>query len=550
MEHDKLSLILENLEGIQQTLRHQSDLLIATQNQQDEQRSLLRMLSEDHTLLISSLQSYASEQCTKLEQIKSQSTGAIKCKSYFNNASEHYPTPCSPAEDTTKTDDIVSIPDGDVRPDEVDDIKDTNVRRAFGFFGDNSQESSWLKRIIVSDRFEMLFGMVILFNSVLMAVQIQVQGSEISDGLSRGVVSNSSTVIFDQLDSCFLILFAIEIGLRTYALGSSFWKSPTYLLDAAVVLIGVLASLHLLSIIDPTILRILRLAKFARYARMLRTAHLLHVLRLILKATAGSISTVFWSLALITGIQCVTGMLIWQLVLNYTTDASKPIGMRREIDLYWGTFSRVMITMFEVSFNNHEKFTRVLTENISEAYGWFFMVYRLAVNFVLLSVVRAVLVKQTFRVAENDPELSLAESMRNQQIQLRTLQDIFAEFDRSGDGFVDHDEFSNMLSHGWVRQWLQNMGVKITCSEDATLIWEILNDDGTGKINSFGFLQGLSKISGSAQSLDQSKMMRQVTKICRTCTCMEEHLTCTADKHTEFLSFWSLHFDRLSMFSL
>jgi len=303
--------------------------------------------------------------------------------------------------------------------------------------------------------------------------------------------------------------------------------------------------LHLLSVIDPTVVRILRLTRFTRYARILRTAHLLDVLRLILKATGGSMSTVLWSLVLISCIQCVAGMIVWQLVISYILDTSQPVQIRQEVTKYWGTFSRVMITMFEVSFNNPEKFTRILTENVSELYGWFFVIYRLTVNFVLLSVIRAVFIKQTFRVAESDPELTLIDQMRQQQFQLNTLKEIFSEFDQSGDGFVDQQEFLSLLSHSWVRQWLQTMGVRVTSDEDSAVIWETLDVDSTGRVGPSHFLQGLTTVSGMAKRLEQIRMSKQLHSVHRLCNCMDERLVATIDKQLNFLSCWSLQLDRM-----
>jgi len=304
------------------------------------------------------------------------------------------------------------------------------------------------------------------------------------------------------------------------------------------------------SFIDPTIVRLLRLARFSRYARMLKTASLLDVLRLILKTTRGSLGTVFWSLFLVAGIQTITGMVIWQFVITYVTDANEPIETRRQVHTYWGTFSKVMITMFEVSFNNPQRFTMLLSENVNEGYGWFFMAYRIVVNFVLLNVIRAVFIKQTFKVAENDPELSFAESVRQHRLQMRALQGIFAEFDTTGDGFVSQTEFSNMLSHSWVRQWLENHGLKITGEEDAASIWRFLDVDASDQLSPEEFLRGLPKISGTAKSLEQMMIDQQVQSIHRICNCMEQQLAIAMETRVASLSALSSELQRADTWPL
>merc|ERR1712217_384741 len=87
------------------------------------------------------------------------------------------------------------------------------------------------------------------------------------------------------------------------------------------------------------------------------------------------------------------------------TDESKPLELRREVFGYYGTFWRSMVTMFEITFANWAPPCRLLLDNVSEAFGFFFLIYRCMIGFAVLSVIQAVFIQQTMQAAQADDDV-------------------------------------------------------------------------------------------------------------------------------------------------
>merc|ERR1712013_210689 len=114
----------------------------------------------------------------------------------------------------------------------------------------------------------------------------------------------------------------------------------------------------------------------------------LHSLNLLLKSVSANRGTLLWAMLLLFMIQCAAGMLVAQMARNFVEDESKNESDRMEVYKYYGTFSRTQFTMFEVTHVDNARAARVLVDNISEAWAWFFVLYRCSVAFALLQVIR------------------------------------------------------------------------------------------------------------------------------------------------------------------
>ncbi|CAE7369237.1 unnamed protein product [Symbiodinium microadriaticum] len=75
------------------------------------------------------------------------------------------------------------------------------------------------------------------------------------------------------------------------------------------------------------------------------------------------------------------------LCRDFITDETQNLHYREEVFLYFGTFSRTFLTMFEILFANWAVPCHLLMENISEWFSTFFLVYRCLLGFAVLNVV-------------------------------------------------------------------------------------------------------------------------------------------------------------------
>merc|ERR1712048_72643 len=171
-----------------------------------------------------------------------------------------------------------------------------------------------------------------------------------------------------------------------------------------------------------TYVRLLRLARLSRALRLLHLPKVVDSLHLLLKAITASVNTLFWSLALLLVIQCIAGMVIGQLVRDYVLDPEANVENRHVVYAYYGTFTRAMFTMFEVTMANWAPACRILTNHVGEEYATFFIVYRCLVGFCVLNVISAVFVQQTIKVANADNEIMILHKKRAEEDYTRKLQ--------------------------------------------------------------------------------------------------------------------------------
>lgn len=170
---------------------------------------------------------------------------------------------------------------------------------------------------------------------------------------------------------------------------------------------------------------------------------------------------------------------------------------------YYGTFSRTMLTMFEVLFANWVPSCRILVESMSEWFSLAFILYRCLVGFAVLNVVNAVFIQQTMKVAQSDAEHIINEKQKAAQAQAASLQRLFEELDSSGDGLLTWDEFSVVMTDPRMAALVASMEVD---AHDLELLFKLL-DDGDGEVQREEFSMGILSIKGPAKALDVANLL-------------------------------------------
>jgi len=251
------------------------------------------------------------------------------------------------------------------------------------------------------------------------------------------------------------------------------------------------------SFLNPTILRMLRMVKLARGMRLMKNARVLESLQLITKSIAASVSILFWSLFLLLILQAIIGMALSQLLAGFLIDPNKPTEKRRELYFFFGTFTRSMTTMFEITIANWVPVARSLGE-VDEWFVAFVLVYRCVVGFSVLKVIGAVFISETMKVAAQDSELMIMTQDKARAKHAEKVRHIFFEMDTSKDGFVCREEFDAMATHKDTRSLLAALEMS---PHTLDMIFSLM-DDGDGLISIEEFTLGLAKMKGVPTRVD------------------------------------------------
>ncbi|CAE7200478.1 Kif21a [Symbiodinium sp. CCMP2592] len=245
----------------------------------------------------------------------------------------------------------------------------------------------------------------------------------------------------------------------------------------------------------------LRLGKLLRALRVVKMSQVLESLQLLLKCIAASVRILFWSLVLLMIIQCSAGMTISYMVSDFMVDPAVDEDKKFAVFRYYGTFSKTLLTMFEVLFANWAPACRVLMDNVSEWYSTVFIIYR--------NVVNAVFVQSTMKVAQADDEFLAAEKQRQQDAYRKRLTNLFKQVDSSGDGKIDIEEFGFLLENPKLQVWMGQLEIETT---DLVGLFQML-DDGDGEISLEEFEAGIMRMKGYARSFDLNKIEREMQKM-------------------------------------
>jgi len=212
---------------------------------------------------------------------------------------------------------------------------------------------------------------------------------------------------------------------------------------------------------DPMFLRLVRLARVVRLLKLLKTFQWCDTLFLTISACKASMSVLFWGMVLLLTLMTMFALMIHGMLVPYMRDESKDVLVRASIYAYWGSFTRCVVTMFEITLGNWVPAARLIIDNVGESYWVVFIGYKATVGFGLVKVVSAVFLHETFHCADSDDELIIQKAFRTMQRHRRKMEVLFHEADVSGDGRLTAKEFKEITQDKRVSAWLQGMGMPV-----------------------------------------------------------------------------------------
>jgi len=377
-------------------------------------------------------------------------------------------------------------------------------------------------RTVDSDGFELFIGIVILLNTLTMALEVQyngaVVGSELDYARSRAPPEWIKSVL-DVTKDMLLCIFVGELLAKVVAFRLKFFTGRNRywnFIDLFIVGFGAVERFSIADLgLDATMMRLLRLIKLTRFLKMFKSlGSSLQTMMLIVKSVRASQRTLFWSMLLLFSVQYVTGMFVCQMTASFFKDGSIDKDTRTKLYEYYGTFSRAQLTMFEVTHVGYATAVRLLCESVSEWWGWFFVLYRCIIAFAFISVIRAVFIQSTLKVAERDKELLLASKKKAAEELEQKITDIFhILFGHSADDAefrISHDEFLDVFKKESTKVWMSALDIDTSYPEG---LFRLMDLDGGGGVSLKECIYVAEKIRGPARSIDLYYLRSQVDRM-------------------------------------
>jgi len=167
-----------------------------------------------------------------------------------------------------------------------------------------------------------------------------------------------------------------------------------------------------------------------------------------------------------------------------------------------------IVTMFEITHGNRVISCRLLYDEVHESFGAFYVLYRCCCMFAVTTVITAVFVAETNRIAASDDELAITKKQRAKEAYCDKVREFFNELDVSNDGLVSWEESQDLISDRLLSTWLATL--EVDAQNLAKLFQLLANEQKQFSINEF--IVSLSKVKGPAKIID---MLQAITSVGR-----------------------------------
>lgn len=399
-------------------------------------------------------------------------------------------------------------------------------------------------------RWESFWALMIVTNIALMITEEEYNGMRQGNDMgvysyygSDGYVEQwwpGSSEFFAASEVSFAILFTIELccNISSNVLEAAYgiprevgrvpvWKSPWDMIDILVVLT---ADISLMEKVfgdfipfSPNLLRIFRLARLLRLLKLLRKFQSFDPAMMITTALRGSLDAQAAAYMLLLLFLTLPALVLTNVVRQFYLGAESQIESketREELFLLFGTYTRSMVSMFELALGNWPPITRFLMEELHQLFGVFCVVFKLTVGFAVISVINGVFIKACFSAAENDDVILV----RNRMKQIFQHKDRMTRFfqlaDINGDGKLSLDEFRSVLRKPVIKTWLEAM--ELRCS-DADLLFSMLAGP-DHKVTAEQLINGVARLRGAARNIDILSILQASIFHAEVAWCDEEPL--------------------------
>eukprot|EP00747_Dinoflagellata_sp_TGD_P197186 gnl/TRDRNA2_/TRDRNA2_68251_c0_seq1.p1 gnl/TRDRNA2_/TRDRNA2_68251_c0~~gnl/TRDRNA2_/TRDRNA2_68251_c0_seq1.p1 ORF type:complete len:625 (+),score=120.57 gnl/TRDRNA2_/TRDRNA2_68251_c0_seq1:67-1875(+) len=354
--------------------------------------------------------------------------------------------------------------------------------------GESPPDANWsplrkfLHSVIVSTRFDMALGAVIMFNIYL--VIVETDATAIKERFPDWV---------NDMNNVLLSIYSSEICVRVFVQRCKFCRDAWNIMDFLVVgldLVMLVLNLLLGKMPRVAILRIFRLVKLARAYKVLRTFPELH---LMMKGLVGAMSSIFWGMLL-----TVIVLVIWSiLAVQLIHPVNEEVTLR---GFYDGTCERCP-RAFESVYQSFITFVQqvvagdswgLVSVPICEHFPpavLFFAGVLVSVQLAILNLILAAIVDCAMEARKGSlHEIAVAKAKQFEHAKAKLIR-LCAQLDRDKSGKLTLDElYVGIDSSEEFHDTLQVMDIS---KEDIHVLFGMMDSDSSGDVDFKEFVQQL-----------------------------------------------------------
>jgi len=420
-------------------------------------------------------------------------------------------------------------------------------QNTLGFDSESVVESSRsrCRGLIRSAWFEATCAVVICANTVTIGITFQ---HSIAAALDPDHATSS---LMDSLLSvmtiCFLGFYSIEAGFKVVAFGASYFCGPDWhwnIFDSILVGTAWFEIISSLVGMDSgggvTFLRVLRLLKMMKMLRVVRVMRFFRELRMMLTSIIGSITTLLWSMLMLSLITFVFGLMFLHAVTDYLNETPAeeiPEETMFLIQEYWCSVFQATVTLYMAVTGGSD--WEPLAKPIRSSGSMYFLLFLFYIAFsmvAVLNVLTGLFVDTALQVAEGD-EQAVAEELTEDDkpfiIKFREHLESLSPGESGGKTFLFED-LSKSYSMPVVRTFCKTLSLDM---EAMKKVFKMLNEhsSGGGGVQIDEFIRASAKFKGDHQAIEQISLHFDVKKHAAQMLAFMEH---SDERFEEFHSFF------------
>mmetsp|Transcript_1236 Transcript_1236/g.2403 ORF Transcript_1236/g.2403 Transcript_1236/m.2403 type:complete len:216 (+) Transcript_1236:2-649(+) len=174
---------------------------------------------------------------------------------------------------------------------------------------------------------------------------------------------------------------------------------------------------------------------------------------------------------------------------------------------YFGTCTRCMLSMFEITLGNWPPIARLLSEEVSEWFILICLVHKLTIGFSVIGVITGIILQETFKVAQTDDIIMFRQKKMAGRIMQKKMRALFEALDVDVDGKLDLTEVAAIGLLPEIKTWLSSLNIE---TDDLHTLFDLIDYDSDGFITMEELTARMPRIQGTARSIDVLAMQKQL----------------------------------------
>lgn len=343
-----------------------------------------------------------------------------------------------------------------------------------------------LAQMIMSQRFEMSVGIVIIANFAVIAWETNARTARLDTTPGTPERDHANTVldIINAFNLLFLAFYSFECSVRLFVQRWDFFRYVWNLFDMSIVLVGIAGALADVAVSEGSDVADMQVLRSLRMVRMLRASRILVAfdeLYALVSGLKNAMKTLMWAAGLI-----FLMLTMWSII---AVEYMNKLVRKLDEEGHYGSCAWCA-DAFGSIFNANLTFFQIMTgdgwSNLARPLihkhpwtGAIFVAVIFTMVFGLLNLIIAVIVDSAAQAREEDLMHMAQRKDQSRAVAWECFNDMVFQLDENSDGAITVDELkTGLMNSPELAAYLTVMGVE---EEDLHMVFELLdsNNDGT-----------------------------------------------------------------------